>query len=468
MLIFDQFKEFCGNLGGYEADFMCICSYLVAFATPLKNPPWTFIGLRSALDSNHHDSVIRDVMRRCFVLAGRNIIGGMEDPTDNRMDRALARLMQDKEFEYSILLERSLGDLKDITETSFVFLSQNAEVRARVLRFLFQVTLDNVHSSMYQVVKPTTSVVGIDRDGFRYYFLSDSNLEIGCWKEIDSVGAVELIATTTEGLLTSLSALKAKLDMSEQLISKGACSYCRKRTGNTSDEVICDGCQVGTCHYRCIPANELLGFPWTCSGDCRESCALRKLSDLLDQIEPLQRAAMRKRRRLAAEIHSLEISSKDFTNTENVRTSRRGRHIQGQSVDYSFRDYDKAISDAIRKSERKSEHSVSDEEYIHYKEPSHRPMSRDERMALRSARIEPSPAYGETSSVERDHDIDTAASIPSTRDFSASNDFTEDIHTDDPVTLVESDPVEDPSHETSPMSQETNVDLQGSVPPTTS
>lgn len=70
-----KFKEYCGTLGGYEADFLYLCWFITSFAEALKSPQWTFVGLRTALESDQHDPILRDIMRRCFVLSGRNIIG---------------------------------------------------------------------------------------------------------------------------------------------------------------------------------------------------------------------------------------------------------------------------------------------------------------------------------------------------------------------------------------------------------
>jgi hypothetical protein len=390
MRILEKFKEFCGSLGGYETDFMYVCSFLVAFAGPLKNPQWTFVGVRSSLEMQYHEPITRDVMRRCFVLAGRNIIGGMDDPLDGRMDRALARLMNDREFEYSLLLESTLGPLDGITETSFSYLALPADNRVRVLRFLMQVTLDNPNSALYQSESPPTSLVGVDEDESRYFFIMDTSLEVGCWKEVDVFGSLELIATNVEALTAILSGMRSKLSEELQSISGGTCGYCRKRSSGSSDEVVCTGCKKGSCHYRCVPALELQGFSWTCSKACAGMCLVTKLTSLVDEVEPLQRAAMRKRRRLAAEINSLQISTRDTQVSESTRTSKRGRVItSNSSVDYSFRDYDKAITDAIRKSERRSDNSLSDEETPHTREQLvYRPVSRDERMARRSRSVE--------------------------------------------------------------------------------
>jgi hypothetical protein len=110
------------------------------------------------------------------------------------------------------------------------------------------------------------------------------------------------------------------------------------------------------------------------------------LQSFVEEIEPLQKAATRKRRRLAGELHALQIGSGNFEVDPSSRRASRARATG--TVDYSFRDYDKFISHAIRKSEKKSDLTSSEEEG-RSRRPVSRVMTREERMALRARDVNP-------------------------------------------------------------------------------
>ena len=379
----EDLKTLCGDLGGYEADFLYICSFLSAYDGPMKSPDWTFVGLRSALESSKYDVTLKNIMRRCFVLASRNIIGGVDDENDSRMDRAIVRLIADRPLEASILLHgSSLPDLESVG-----FLSLNFEQRARIVRFIMQSTFESPHMVLQGADVSSTLVVGADSEGWRYFLVKDKSLEIGCWKEIDNHGSVELIATSTDALITASNALRASSTLPDR--TRDFCVYCRKKVPSNVDSQLCAGCAVGACHSKCLPSKEIDGLSWCCSSDCKQVALANYLRDFANEIEPQQKAAARKKRRIASELSSLQISAKDYGVSETRRrasTTTRGGRISS-SVDYSFRDYDRAISDAIRKSERKSaSEPYSSEEDVSYKQPS-RSLSRDERMALRNQRF---------------------------------------------------------------------------------
>lgn len=366
----ELFEECCGNLGGYESDFLYLCSFVSFFNSRLKCPDWTFVGLRNALESPTHHPILREVLRKSLVLAGRSIIGGSEDAGDSRLDRAIARLVDEKEFERSILF--SNGIIPDMTQG---FLSLSAEMRLRVVRLvlLTAVSSNSLTVSGEEVI--TDSMIGIDENGWRYFLLKDSNLEVGCWKESSSHGNVELLGTSLDAIAAFASTLRSAVIFPQR--SKSECIYCSKRASD--NPVVCSACMVGTCHYSCLPSDELNGLPWTCSRFCRQSHLAQYLLNFVEDLEPLQKAAQRKRRRLAGELHALQMGSGSLDQDPSSRRHSRVR-TKG-TVDYSFRDYDKSISHAIRRSERKPDYTSSEEE------PRSRPLtrilSRDERMALR-------------------------------------------------------------------------------------
>lgn len=367
----EKLYELVGDSGGYEGDFLYIASFISTFSAPLKAPQWTFVGLRSAFESRMYDSMLRDIMRRCFVLGGRTIIGGVDDVQDSKMDRALARLLVDKDTEASFLFKPDSSP-----DMSPGFLGLPVEQRTRLVRFLMQSVFDTPSSSFTATENPQTPVVGLDAEGRRYFLLVDTSLEVGCWRETPLDGRIELVATSTDIIGTLGGSLRNAIVLPDR--SKSICIYCRKKVNDSS--VTCLGCQVGVCHYKCLPAAELSGYPWCCSGDCKQFCLAEALHRFVEDIEPQQKAAMRKRRRLNGELNALHINAPNFEVDSSSRRSTRGRSTG--TVDYSFRDYDKLMSDAIRKSERKLEYASSEEEAV----PQARPMSREERMALRDRR----------------------------------------------------------------------------------
>jgi len=379
----DDLKILCGDLGGYEADFLYMCTFLSAFEGPMKSPEWTFVGLRGALESNRYDATLKNIMRRCFVLASRNIIGGIDDENDSRMDRAIARLMSDRSLEASFLFgEANFPDLE-----SHGFLSLDYEQRARVVRFIMQSTFESPHLVLQGADVSSSAIVGVDADGSRYFLVKDTSLEVGCWKDIDNHGSVELVATSTDTLITLSNSLRSGTTLPDR--TKGTCVYCRKKVPSNVDSYLCAGCSVGACHTKCMPSEEFNGLHWCCSSDCKQFALAHHLRDFANEIEPQQKAAARKKRRIASELSSLQISAKDYGVSESRRrtsTTTRGGRVLG-SVDYSFRDYDRAISDAIRKCERKTaSEPYSSEEDTAAKESS-RSLSRDERMAMRNQRL---------------------------------------------------------------------------------
>lgn len=365
-----KFRELCGDCGGYEGDFMFVCAFIVNMEVQLKSPQWTFIGLRTAFNLPVHDTTLRDIMRRCFVLSGRNIIGGVDDANDSRMDRAISRLLSDRELEASILFrEVSLPDM------SAGFLSLSTDTRLRVVRFIMQSVFETPNVGINTTDHMRNAHVGTDAEGNRYYVLHDTSLEVGCWKESKGTYQVELVATSTDEMSNLATRLKSGVNLPDR--SRNACVYCRKKTSES--DIQCMGCGEGPCHFKCMPASELNGLQWVCSAECRQVHLSNFLAAFVADIEPQQKAAMRKRRRLAGEIHALQINSQDYQ-AEGLRRSSRERRVVSQP-DYSFRDYEKSMSQAIRRSERKSDYASSEEEAMYV--PSPRPLTREERMALR-------------------------------------------------------------------------------------
>lgn len=400
-IMLDKFRELCGDCGGYEGDFMFVCAFISNMEPQLKSPQWTFIGLRTAFNLPVHDTTLRDIMRRCFVLSGRNIIGGVDDANDSRMDRAISRLLSDRELEASILFcEDSLPDM------SAGFLSLSTDTRLRVVRFIMQSVFETPHFSINNTDHLRNAHAGTDADGNRYYVLHDTSLEVGCWKESQGTYQVELVATSTDDIALLATRLKSGVYLPDR--SRNACVYCRKKTSES--DIQCMGCGECPCHFKCMPASELDGLQWVCSADCRQVHLSNFLAAFVAEIEPQQKAVMRKRRRLAGEIHALQINSKDYQ-TETLRRSSRERRAVIQP-DYSFRDYEKSMSQAIRRSERKSDYASSQEEAIHV--PSSRPLTREERMALREKKQEAMNPHvqtqGSIESDEIDYDEDDAAS----------------------------------------------------------
>jgi hypothetical protein len=367
----EKFKQACADLGGYEADFLYMSAFVSCFLTQLKSPAWTFIGLRASLNISYHDSVLRDILRRCFTLAGRGIIGGIEDEVDSRLDRAIVRLLSDRELEASLLFPHGV----DMSEG---FLSLSTDMKARLVRFIMQTVFENPTSLTRGSDDIGFPWVAEDSQGNRYFVIKDTTLEIGCWKQMPNHGQVELIAANTETLSVFLLKLRSGLDSPAR--SKHTCIYCKKRSADNAS-ITCRGCQIGCCHFRCMPPSELSGLPWSCSPTCRELHLIEYLDAFIKEIEPLQKAVMRKRRRLAGEISSLQISTKGFESERRERTSTRERRSSGH-IDYSFKDFDRSISEAIKRSERR-ESAESDEELS----PQVRPVSREERMALRHQRF---------------------------------------------------------------------------------
>jgi hypothetical protein len=316
----DDLKALCGDLGGYEADFLYICTYLASFDGPLKSPPWTFVGLRSALESVRYDTLLKTIMRRCFVLASRNIIGGVDDENDSRMDRAIQRLLIDRPIEAAILFQGAPPEIESVG-----FLGLAYDQRARVVRFIMQATFETPSIVFQGSEVPISPVVGYDATGSRYFLVKDSTLEVGCWKEVDQFGSVELIATSTDGLLTVSNTLRSSVTFPDR--TKDMCVYCRKRAPAGGDSELCSGCITGKCHMKCMPSSEFIGLPWCCTPACRQLALSNYLRDFANEIEPQQKAAARKKRRLASELSSLQISAKDYGTTESRRrstTTRRG------------------------------------------------------------------------------------------------------------------------------------------------
>ena len=276
---------------------------------------------------------------------------------DSRMDRAIARLVGDRELEASILFPEK----PDFATEGF--LTHNTDMRARIVRFIMQ----NVFENPIPLVFSTESLlVGIDSLDRKYYVLQDPGLDIGCWRQISPFGTMELVATDT----TTLSSIELLLrtGMSELPDrTKNVCVYCRKKG---TDLITCIGCQVGAAHSFCF--TPIPHIAWACSDACKDLSLANRLGSFIAVIEPLQKAAMRKRRRMAHEISNLGGGTSSVEGSKRV--SRSGR-VSG-TVDYSFREFDEAISSAIRKSER------NDIQLVFQPEPS-RTLSREERMALR-------------------------------------------------------------------------------------
>lgn len=372
----ELFEESCGDLGGYESDFLYLCSFFSFFHQRLKSPEWTFLGLRNALESSTYDNILRDVLRRCLGFAGRTIIGGNDESADLRLDRAISRLVEEKKLECSILFKPE--KIPDLTNG---FLSLPTDARLRIIRLIL---IAAVGASALSVAneKSPGAVIGMDSQGLRYFLLKDSNLEIGCWKESSASMNVELVATSTEALTSIYLSLRSTVI--HPVRSKTECIYCNKKASQNT--VTCSGCEFGVCHYSCLPESELDGLPWVCSSSCRQSHLSRMLQSFVEEIEPLQKAATRKRRRLAGELHALQIGSGNFEVDPSSRRASRARATG--TVDYSFRDYDKFISHAIRKSEKKSDLTSSEEEG-RSRRPVSRVMTREERMALRARDVNP-------------------------------------------------------------------------------
>ena len=374
----EKFRDLVGDLGGYESDFLYMVSFISSFERQLKTPAWTFMSLRKALDSSKHDPLLRDIMRRCFALAGRPIIGGIDDPTDPRLDKAIVKLLADRSDEASLLFPGGTPDL------TYGFLSMSVDSRARIIRFLMESVFESSSSSVASQPPEVTHLLGMDEEYRRYFLLKDSTLEVGCWRELTSSGLVELIATTTDGISNISVSLRKSVSVPDR--ARNMCTFCRKRV--TEPSIACVGCSGGCCHYKCLPSDQLNGLQWACSNSCYQSHLATSLQTFVAEIEPLQKAEMRKRRRLQGELNSLRISGAGFEDSTADRRTTRGRSVSG--VDYSFRDYDRLMREAIRKSEKKSDYTSSEEEA-----PLQRPrnMTREERMAMRERRQGEIPSY---------------------------------------------------------------------------
>ena len=231
---------------------------------------------------------------------------------------------------------------------------------------------------MNPVEEMVNPVVGVDADGLRYFLLKDTSLEVGCWREASASAVCELIATSTDTIRAVATQLRSTLSLPDR--SKNICVYCRKRVSHPS--LNCTACDIGCCHYACLPAAELTNLPWNCSPSCHQLKLANLLQTFVDDIEPQQKAAMRKRRRLQGEISSLRVQDGDVNLDSSSRRTSRGRSATG--VDYSFRDYDRLMNEAIRKSERGAEISASEEEIVRHNS---RVLSREERMALREQKL---------------------------------------------------------------------------------
>jgi hypothetical protein len=369
----EKLKELVGDLGGYESDFLFIASMVSAFPEQLKLPSWTFVGLRSALDSYGVDPALRDLVRRCFGMNGRPIIGGSDEQADSRIDKAIMKLLAEREMEASFMFPQGLPDL------SQGFLALPLEVKTRLIRFLMQGVFDSPPASFIVGGLPASPLIGMDAESHRYFLLKDSSLEVGLWRELSESGLVQLIATNTDAITTIVQSLRKAVSLPDR--TRTTCVYCRKKV--SSQPVVCVGCEIGSCHYSCLPARELTGCLWACSPDCHQMGLANALQTFVEEVEPLQKAEMRKRRRLQGELNSLRISSSGVEGDSSSRRTTRGRPTS--SVDYSFRDYDRLMKDAIKKSERGMYYTSSEEEAP---EVQRRPMSRDQRMALRESRQE--------------------------------------------------------------------------------
>lgn len=272
------------------------------------------------------------------------------------------KLLSDREFEASILFP--MGSVPDLTLGGF--LTQSTEIRARLVRFLMQNTFENPVS--IPVVSLDSFLLGSDSLNHSYYVLKDTSLDVGCWRFIG--GDFELVATDTAALMS----IEIKLRSSMGLLpnrTAGVCCLCRKRVGS-SNICICIGCKVGTAHKSCVLSDWV-----TCSVECSDLALCNRILAYIEEIEPLQKAAMRKRRRMNHELSNLGLT----TQVSGTRVSSRGR-VSG-NVDYSFREFDEAITHAIRKSEKKSNEYIP--EYEKQDLVSTKTLTRDERMALRRA-----------------------------------------------------------------------------------
>jgi hypothetical protein len=369
--ILEKFTAMVGDLGGYESDFLYIASFVSTFETSLKVPSWTFVDLRAGLEPYSKGQIMKDIIRRCFGLAGRPIIAASGEIDTSRVDKGFARLLSERVVEARILFPNGPPDLSSGINPLPI------ETRTRLVRFLCQSVFESPSSSMAGSSSSIYPVAGIDAQGLRYFLLKDTSLEIGCWRELSRMGPVELVATSTD----SISGMVAKLriDLATPSRSKNICVYCRKRVADKP--VICKGCETGTCHYACLPSNELNGLPWNCSVECYQLHLSKVLHEFVEEIEPMQKAAMRKRRRLQGELRSLQILEPNPELDRSTRRTSRGRATTG--VDYSFKAYDRMVNDAIRKSERGDYVSSSEEEIPR---PNTRQLSREERMELREKR----------------------------------------------------------------------------------
>lgn len=389
----ESFREIVGDLGGYEADFLYIASFVAAFQSALKLPEWTFVDLRSGLEAPYQHPVIRDILRRCFGLAGRPLIMGNEGGDSSRIDKAFAKLLSDRSMEAVFYFPEGIPDVTQ----GFSFLP--LDTRTRLTRFLIQNVFDSPSSSLQASLSEPSPIVGADAEGHRYFLLKDSSLEVGCWREVGRNGVIELLATSTDVITNLAAKLRGACNPPDR--SKTVCVYCRKKMSGTP--TICKACEKGCCHFSCLPANELTGLPWCCSDDCRQLRLAISLQEFVDEVEPLQKAAMRKRRRLQTEIRSLQMSDgKADIDTGSRRTSR-GRNTSG--FDYSFRDYDRLMTEAIRKSERKTD-AYSSEEDIPRATTAN--LSREERMALRERRHQEVPLIHTNSAPMQEEEAEEA------------------------------------------------------------
>ena len=295
---------------------------------------------------------------------------------DSRMDRAISRLISDRQVEAECLFSR--GEALDFVQSGF--LSRSADERARTVRFIMQSVFESPQALLSAGFKLVDSLIGIDSQLRRYYLIQDTMLDIGCWREIEGSNVVELVATDTPMLSGLVASLKPNIPIPDW--TKNVCTYCRKRIVSGTISLLCGGCPTGTCHTSCVPDLEVYDKFWACSPACRDLSLILNFERFIEEIEPLQKAAMRKRRRLASEISALQVHSKFEQATGDSRRSSRGR-VSGV-VDYSFRDYDQAISNAIRKSEKKSDY-YSEEDSL-YVQPATRQLSREDRMLMREKR----------------------------------------------------------------------------------
>jgi hypothetical protein len=365
--LLDAFQRTVDCQSSYEGDFLYIASFIAAFETALRAKTWTFIELRSSLEAQSYTSFLRDALRRCLGLSGRTVIMGSDGLDASRLDRGLYKFLQEKSLESSLLLSHDTPDLSKGLH------SLDVESRTRIVRLVFQSALDSPNSSITSSGTQAGPLIGKDSTDCRYFLLKDCDLEVGCWKEEVPCGKICLIATTTHALCALVATLRSSRALPPQSVD--TCVFCRKRL--SGDVVSCKACSSGRCHFACLPPDQLVGIEWCCGDSCYQVNLASLIQAFVDEVEPLQKAAMRKRRRLQTEVRSLNISGLDTG-------SGRGSRARGRTdIDYSFRNYDKLMQEAIRKSERGEDVSSSEEE------PSRlgpRNLSREQRMAERERR----------------------------------------------------------------------------------